>query len=127
DAFEDEVLPGWAEAYLAGRPDVDSHRERARLVADALSRVTGGALPQDAVRALADPTATAASRDPLRSQALGYRALREASRLHDLQQPACAEFRGALGDLDGGGSPYAAWARQLIVSTCRYYSELQAT
>src|SRR5439155_1708403 len=72
DYFEDELLPAWADAYLVGRPEASLHREHARLVGEALLRSTCDAMPRDAARALAEPAATAVSRDPLRSQALGY-------------------------------------------------------
>lgn len=121
--FEDELLPAWAEAHLVGHPDANLHRERARLVGDALLRTTSDAMPKDAARALAEPLPTAASRDPLRAQALGYRALHEAKRVYDLQEPSCTAFRGAQRELQEGGSPYAAWARLQVVTTCLSPSE----
>ncbi len=124
--LEDEVLPSWADAYLVGHPDAKLFRERAGLLGEALLRTTSDAMPRDAARALAEPTPTAASRNPLRSQALGYQALREAKRLYDLQEPCCSEFRDALTELEAGGSPYAAWARVQTVSACRFDSEPKA-
>src|SRR5439155_6890934 len=115
--FEDELLPAWADAYLVGRPDADLFRERARLVGDALLRTTTDAMPRDIARALAEPVG-ASSRDPLRSQAIGYQALREAKRLSDLLEPSCCRYRAALRDLEAGGTPYVAWARQQVVTTC---------
>jgi len=126
DYLEDDLLPAWADAYLVGHPDANLHRERARLLGDALSRTTGDAMPQDAARALAEPAATAVSRDPLRRQALGYQALREAKRLHDLQEPSCSSFRGAARDLEAGGSPCAAWARLQTVNACLLASDQNA-
>ena len=126
DYFEDELLPAWADAYLVGHPDASLHRERARLIGDALLRTTSDALPRDAARALVEPAATAASRDPLRSQALGYRALREAKRLYDLQGTSCSQFRAAVRDLQSGGSPYAAWARLQVVFNCLLPSRQEA-
>jgi CHAT domain-containing protein len=126
DYFEDELLPAWADAYLVGRPDASLHREHARLVGDALARTTSDALPQDAVRALVEPAATTPSRDPLRSQAIGYQALREAKRLYGLDEPSCSQFRGALHGLAAGASPYAAWAAQQVVTACLLSSD-QAT
>ncbi len=123
DYFENEVLPSWADAYVVGHPDADVHCERARLLGEALLRTTSDAMPRDAARALAEPTPTAASRDPLRSQALGYQALRESVRLYDLQEPSCSASRDALRELDAGGSPYAAWARLQTVIACLYPSE----
>src|SRR5437773_9274061 len=96
DYFEDELLPAWADAYLIGHPDANLFRERVRLVGHALLRTTSDALPQDAARALVEPVATAAARDPLRSQAVGYQTLREAKRLEDVQEPSCVQFRRAV-------------------------------
>ena len=126
DYLEDELLPAWAEAHLVGHPDANLHRERARLLGDALSRTTGDAMPKDAARALAASAATTTSRDPLRSQALGYQALREAKRLYDLQERSCSTFRAAVRDLGVGGSPYAAWAQLQVVSACLYPAKQQA-
>jgi CHAT domain-containing protein len=126
DYFEDELLPAWADAYLVGRPDASLHRERARLGGDALLRSTSDAMPRDAARALAQRTATTSSRDPLRSQATGYQALREAKRLYDLQESSCSPFRAAVRDLAVGGSPYAAWARLQAVSACLLVSDQKA-
>jgi CHAT domain-containing protein len=126
DHLQNELLPAWAEAYLVGHPDAKLRREQARLAGDALSRTTGDTLIRDAARALGEPEPTATSRDPPRSQALGYRALREASRLYDRQEPSCAPFRRALRDLEEGGSPYAAWARLQTVSACLFPSEPKA-
>ena len=118
--FEDELLPAWADAHLVGHPDASLHRERARLIGDALLRTTSDALPQDAARAIASPPTTASSRDPLRSQALGYQGLREAKRLTDRVETSCSPSRGAARDLDAGGSAYGAWARLQVVSNCLY-------
>ena len=126
DYLEDDQLPAWAEAHLVGHPDANLYRERARLLGEALQRTTGDAMPQDAARALAAPAATAASRDPLRSQALGYQALREAKRLYDLQEASCPQSREAHRNLEVGGSPWAAWARLQIVRACLFPSEPKA-
>jgi CHAT domain-containing protein/tetratricopeptide (TPR) repeat protein len=126
DYFEDELLPAWADAYLVGRPDANLHREHARLVGDALLRSTSDAMPRDAVRALSEPVATATSRDPLRSQALGYGVLHEGTRLRDREEPSCSPFHDAHRELEAGGSPYAAWARLQVVVACLYPAEQQA-
>jgi CHAT domain-containing protein len=126
DYFQDELLPAWADAHLVGRPDASLHRERALLLGDALLRTTTDALPQDAARALLSSAPTTTSRDPLRSQALGYQALREAKRFYDRQEPACEPFRAAVRDLELGGSPYEAWARLQVVSACLNPSEPQS-
>jgi CHAT domain-containing protein len=118
--FEDELLPAWADADLVGHPDASLYRERARLLGEALFRTTNDPLPQEAARALASPAPTATSRDPLRSQALGYHALREAKRLSDRAEPSCGPSRDAARDLDAGASPYAGWARVQVVSACLY-------
>ena len=96
--FEDELLPAWAEAHLVGHPDEKLHREHARLIGEALhedDRRRDGE-GRAAARTRGCPPATATSQDPLRSQALGYRAFREAKRIYDLQQTSCSQFRGAL-------------------------------
>jgi CHAT domain-containing protein/tetratricopeptide (TPR) repeat protein len=121
DYLEGELLPAWADAYLADA-DANLHSEHARLLGDALFRTTADAMPRDAARALAEPVATGA-RDPLRSQALGYRALREGKRLYDLHEPSCSTFRQALRDLEVADSPYAAWAKVESVYACLYPSE----
>jgi CHAT domain-containing protein/tetratricopeptide (TPR) repeat protein len=123
--FEDELLPAWAEAHLAANPDVNLHAERAGVIGNALARTTGDAMARDAAEALTEPLDTR-SRDPLRSQALGYRALREAKHLHDLQHSSCAAFRGALRELQAGGSPYSAWASQQVVGVCLLPAEQTA-
>jgi hypothetical protein len=122
DYFEDELLPAWADAYLVGRPDASLHQERAQLVGEALLRTTTDAMPRDAARALTEPVG-ASSQDPLRSQAVGYRSLREAKRLEDLQEHSCVQFRGAVRDLSAGGTAYASWATEELVSACLMESE----
>ena len=122
DYFEDDLLPAWAEAHLVGHPDANLHRERARLIGDALFRTTTDALPKATARALAEPVAPASS-DPLRSQALGYRAFREGKRLYAMQGSACATFQATRSDLERGGSPYAASARLQVVVSCLYPAE----
>jgi CHAT domain-containing protein len=126
DYFEDELLPAWADAYFVARPEASLYRDHARLVADALVCTTSDEMPQRVARALVESSTTAVSRDPRRSQARGYRLLREANRLYDLLEPSCASFRRAVRDLEMGGSPYAAWARLQVVITCLYPSEQQA-
>jgi CHAT domain-containing protein len=122
DYFEDELLPAWADAYLVGRPDAALYRERARVVGDALLRTTTDAMPRDGAHALAEPVGMS-SRDPLRSQAVGYQTLREAKRLEDRQEPSCVPFRAAVRDLNAGGTVYAAWAMEELVSACLLESE----
>jgi CHAT domain-containing protein/tetratricopeptide (TPR) repeat protein len=126
DYFEDDLLPAWADAYLVGHPDANLHRERARLLGDALARTTSDVMPRDAARTLVEPAANANSTDALRSQALGYQTLREAKRLYDLQESSCSPFRAAVRDLDAGGSPYATWARLQTVSACLLVSDQNA-
>jgi CHAT domain-containing protein/tetratricopeptide (TPR) repeat protein len=124
--FDDELLPAWAEAHLAGDPQANLHAEHARLLGDALLRSTGDAMAQDTARALAEPPATATSRDALRSQALGYGALREAKGLYDAQQSSCAASRAAQRELGAGGSPYVGWGRLQVVISCLHPSKPQA-
>src|SRR5205823_5497682 len=108
---------------LVGSPDAIVLRERARVVGEALTRTTTDVMPQDTARALMSVAATSASQDPLRAQAVGYRALCEAKRLYDLHERSCAAFRAALLDLEAGGSPHAAWARLQVVDACLLASE----
>jgi CHAT domain-containing protein len=124
--FENDLLPAWAEAHLVGHPDANVHRAHARLVGEALFRATSDAMPRDAAFALSEPAATAGSRDPLRSQAVGYRSLREANQAYERQEPSCQQFSRARADLETGGSPYATWAAQQVVTTCLLQSQLTA-
>jgi CHAT domain-containing protein/tetratricopeptide (TPR) repeat protein len=126
DYFEDELLPAWAEAHLVGHPDAAVQRENATAIGDALLRATSDAMARDTARALTQPEASATARDPLRSQAIGYRTLREARRLYNLQKPSCAQFRQAVDELGAGASPYTAWARVNVVIACLYPAEPQA-
>ena len=129
--FDDDLLPAWAEAHLVGHPDENLHREHARLLGDALLRVTGDAMARDTAQGLVTPPAPATaepgatSPDSLRAQAQGFAALKEAKRLYDLQEPACEPFRNAARDLEKGQSPYAAWVRQQVVAAC-FFSSNQA-
>jgi CHAT domain-containing protein/tetratricopeptide (TPR) repeat protein len=122
DYFLSELLPAWADAQLTGHPNAVVLRTQARQVGEALLRTTGDALPQDAALVLASPP-SGPSRDPPRTQALGYRALQEGQRLYDLQQPSCSTFRESRRLLESGGSPYSAWARERIVVSCLYPTE----
>ena len=125
DYFLSELLPTWADAQLAGQPNALVLRGQAQQVGEALLRTTGDALPRDAALALASPP-SGPSRDPPRTQALGYRTLHEAQRLYDLQQPSCDTFSESRRLLESGGSPYSAWARERIVVACFYPAEPQA-
>jgi len=117
DYFLSELLPTWADAQLTGHPNALVLRIQAQQAGEALLRTTGDALPRDAALALASPP-SGPSRDPPRTQALGYKALQEAQRLYDLGQPSCDTFRESRRLLESGGSPYAAWAGERIVSAC---------
>jgi CHAT domain-containing protein/tetratricopeptide (TPR) repeat protein len=117
--FDHELLPAWAEAHLAGQPNAVVLRGHVRLLGEALLRATGDAMPRDAALALETPRSDP-SRDPSRTQALGFQALSSAQRSYDLQQPACDSFRKARSLLESGGSPYAAWARERVVTACLY-------
>ena len=125
DHLDDVVLPAWAEAQLVGHPDAQAHRDHARLLGEALFRATGDR-PAERHRPRPLRAVHPTSQDALRSQALGHRAVHEGKRLHQLQQPACAQFRAAQGELEAGGSPYEAWARQQIVTTCLLSSSQDA-
>ena len=121
DYFLTELLPTWADAQLTGHPNALVLITQAQQVGEALFRTTGDALPRDAALALASPP-SGPSRDPPRTQALGYKALHEAQRLYDLRQPSCETFRESHHFLETGGSPYSAWARERIVA-CAYPAE----
>jgi CHAT domain-containing protein len=120
DYFDNVLLTAWADAYLANQPQAAVLRGQTELAGEALLRTTGDAMPHDAAVALSAPR-SGGSRDPPRLQALGYKALHEAQRLWDVQQPACSPFREAQRILQSGGSPYAGWARERVVVTCFYY------
>ena len=100
-------------------------RTQAQQVGEAIFRTTGDALPRDAALALAAPP-SGPSRDPPRLQAQGYKALLEAERLYELQQPSCDAFRESRRLLESGGSPYASWSRARIVYGC-FYPHAQST
>ena len=119
DYFDNVVLAEWADAQLTGQKDAALLRHQAELVGEALLRTTADALPRDAARSLSS-SPSAASRDPPRSQALGYKALQEAQRLQDAGQRSCDAFRESRRLLQEGGSPYVAWARERIVVACLY-------
>ena len=125
DYFLAELLPNWADAYLTGHPSTLLLRDQARQVGEAIFRTTGDALPRDAALALAAPP-SGPSRDPPRLQAQGYKALLEAERLYDLQQPSCDAFRESRRLLESGGSPYASWSRGRVVYGC-FYPHAQST
>ena len=117
DYFLAELLPAWSDAYLTGHPNAPPLRTRQ--VGEAIFRTTGDALPRDAALALASPP-SGPSRDPPRTQALGYKALQEAQRLQDAGQRSCDTFRESRRLLQDGGSPYMEWARERIVVACLY-------
>jgi CHAT domain-containing protein/tetratricopeptide (TPR) repeat protein len=126
DYFQDELLPSWAEAYLAGRAEATTLAGHALLAGDALLDRTGDALPRETARALALEPSSGSSGDPPREQALGFLAFRDAMRLYDAQRPSCAPFREARRLLEAGGSPYAARIRERVVFACLYPEEPQA-
>ena len=126
DYFEDQLLPAWADAYLASRPEAGRIAEQTRLVADALFRATTDAMPRAAAQALVS-SGLGPSRDPPRQQALGYKSLQEAQRVYEAHQhPPCTAFRNAHRQLEAGGSVYAVWARERIVVTCLYQADTKA-
>jgi CHAT domain-containing protein len=120
DYFQDVILPSWAEAHLAARPEATRIRAEADLLGDALFRSTGDALPRDTARALIQPEKTATSPDPLRAQAQGFLALQKAQRQAAATQPACPAARDGSRELEGGGSPRVVWARLRVVVHCLY-------
>jgi CHAT domain-containing protein len=118
DYFDNVLLYAWADAYLAKDPKAAALKGNAELVGDALLRTTGDAMSRDAALALSQaPSGT--SRDPPRSQALGYTFLREAQRLADAaQHPKCNKLRESRLALEMGRSPFSLWARERYVRHC---------
>ncbi len=119
DYFDNVLLYAWADAYLAGKPEAAALKAQAEVAGEALFRTTGDAMPRDAALALS-ATPSGPSRDPPRTQALGYKALPSAQQLYDTQQSSCKPFRETQRLLQSGGSPYAALARQKAVVGCFY-------
>ncbi len=119
DYFDNVLLAEWADAQLTGQPNALALHTQAQQVGEAVFRATGDALPKDVALALASAP-SAASRDPPRSQALGFKALLEAQRLNDQRQVSCDSFRESHRLLHVGGSPAAARARERILVTCLY-------
>ena len=122
ESLTNELLPAWADAHLVGRPEAGTHRERVVLLGEAISRATADALPADVARALGNPV-SATSPDPLRAQALGFKAFQEAQRLYDLQEPSCDTFRAARRELRAGGSPFAGLAHRQAINACLLKSD----
>jgi CHAT domain-containing protein/tetratricopeptide (TPR) repeat protein len=123
DYFLSELLPSWADAQLTGHPNALIFRRQAQQIGEALFRATGDALPRDSALAMVS-SPSAASRNPLHSQALGYKALQEGQRLYDLKEKyPCQAFGEARRRLEEGASPYAAWARERVVVACLYPAE----
>jgi CHAT domain-containing protein len=117
DYFDNVLLYAWADAYLAKDPKAAALKANAELIGEALLRTTGDAMPHDAATALsASPSGP--SRDPPRSQALGYTFLREAQRLGNAQNPNCDKLQESRRTLEAGGSPSAYWARERSVRYC---------
>src|SRR6185503_5659127 len=125
DYFVKELLPKWADAHLTGDPNAAVLRTQAEQVGETLLRSTGDALPRDTAKALSRPSG-AASRDPPRDQAKGYKLLHEAQRLNDLGKPSCEPFRQSQRLLQDGGSPFANWALERVIVTCLYATKDQA-
>jgi CHAT domain-containing protein len=123
--LDEELLPNWADATLVAHADSSLHRERARVIGEALARTTTDPMSRDTASALGQPVSPS-SRDPLRSQAQGFKDLFEARRLYEQQLPSCDQVRRAARDLDSGGSPYAAWARLQSVIACLFPAGEQA-
>jgi tetratricopeptide (TPR) repeat protein len=126
DYFQDELLPSWAAAYLAGQPETTILVGYARLIGDALLERTSDALPVDTARALTLGASPGHAADPVRVQALGFQAFREAMRLNGAQQPSCGQFREARRRLEAGGSPYTTRVRERVVVACLYPGEPEA-
>jgi CHAT domain-containing protein len=122
DYFDNVLLYAWADAYLAGKREAPSLKSQAELAGEALFRTTGDAMPRDAAMALSAPP-SGSSRDPPRTQALGYKVLQSAQDLYDKARftDSCTPFRQAQSVLRSGASPYALWAQQRAVAACFYF------
>jgi CHAT domain-containing protein/tetratricopeptide (TPR) repeat protein len=121
DYFDNVLLYAWSDAYLANDPNAASLKANAELIGDALLRTTGDAMPRDAALAVPAPP-SGQSRDPPRTQALGYKALQSAERMYDAGQANCPPSRKAQRLLQSGDSPYRAIAQYRAVVGCFYFS-----
>lgn len=110
ELFEEEVLPGWAAAVLAGDPVVAAARlEEGRRIGHALRAAGGDALAFETITALTDRTDAPWQRDI--AQALA--AFDTGRRQYDADAFAEARptLQAAAHDLEHAGLPFAARAR----------------
>ncbi len=119
------LLPERAASALGPTPSSRASRvpllfaTQPEQVGEALFRATGDAMPRTPPCALSRIAHPAASRDPPRSQALGYKALQEAQRLSRRSgKPPATPSANPVACWSQGGSPYAAWARERVVVAC---------
>jgi CHAT domain-containing protein len=113
--IENELLPAWADAVLAGRP-ASEELNRLRVMADAMLRISGDALYRDVVAAID------------RAQGAGLQALARAHRQYadaaiiygnDDYQRTLSLMPEAANALQAAGSPY--WIRPTLDLTTVLY------
>jgi len=123
--IENELLPGWADAWLArDRSKADDLLRRATVFSDALSAAIGESLPRDAVAAVGRAaSAGAAAADAV---ARAHRTFREARRLYGLDKvtEAAARFAETRADFDRAGSPFSEWTVQYSAIAEYYHGRL---
>jgi CHAT domain-containing protein/tetratricopeptide (TPR) repeat protein len=107
---ENDLIPGWAAAWLAG--DKAKARElsrRAHQFGRALADTVGERLPLDAAVSLERAESTGGRADAL---ARAHLRVREARALYEEDKVADSadRFREALPDLEAARSPFAGWA-----------------
>jgi len=116
---EDELLPAWAEAWLAGRTDAaDRHLRIAREIGAVLVRLNGDRMAADSVAAI-----DSAARNELRLRTLaeGHQVFPEGHRLYRTQrgEEGAVLLKTARDAFRQGGSPFAARA-ELFLAGCDY-------
>jgi CHAT domain-containing protein len=120
---ENDLIPAWADAWLAGdREKAAKNLRLARLFGQALADGVGERMPVDAALAI-----ERAVGDQARANALarGHQIFRDARALYDQDRIAdsTAAFAKAGRELTTGGSPFVAWARLQTAISHYYRSE----
>jgi CHAT domain-containing protein/tetratricopeptide (TPR) repeat protein len=121
---EEELLPAWAEAWLAGQMEVaDWHLRAAREIGAVVARLNGDRMTADAVAAI-DAAARSGDEARLRALAEGHLAF-----LHGLQQyrqqrgkEGAIRLASARDAFRQAGSPFVARS-ELFLAGCDYRQE----
>lgn len=119
---QDELLPGWARAFLDGRlPEAAGFLTAARSAGASLAALHGEHLPADAVAAIDAAVSSPVDRSQARRLAEGHLELKEGRDLLGRRETGAARkhLRAAGERLREGGSPFAAWA-DLGLAGCDY-------